>query len=109
MAGVTVSARPRACAQCGAKDREIYVPEAEAEHWIVPFWQPQQKELNAGQRAQGWQRREFQGLPGIERLLCRDCINDNARRDRIWREMRSAAEKIEKQEDENPYLILCEA
>lgn len=100
----------RVCSQCRSVDREILIPGAAAEHWVVPElrWLPAGGAMTRREAAAGWAQRMVQGKPAIERLTCRECLNLNAVRDGVWAAMRADARGLEQKTVDRYYLSLCE-
>ncbi len=67
------------------------------------------EELTPRLARQGFKHRApFQGKPVIERFICRECLNENDLRDRVWGEMKDSAKRLEKKvsSDEEYYAVL---
>jgi hypothetical protein len=103
----------RQCAQCKTPDREIKREGEASEHFVVPEIRYLSGKLKWDEkfRKQGWVPRAFQGRDAMERMTCRNCLVSNALRDRVWGDMRTQANRMEKPADENAeyYRNLCEA
>lgn len=98
----------RNCSQCGAPD-QIHVlnsrePEdpSSVEHFVRPeirYLKPTEA-FSEKHKRQGWTQRNFQGRPALIRYTCVDCMNANDVRDRVWGQLRSDAQKLEKGSNE---------
>jgi len=110
----------RTCCQCGRPDQPIPTPDVDGRgepivyHSVVPDVREikSTEELTPRLMRQGFRHRApFQGKQVIERFICRECLNENDLRDRVWGEMRADAKRMEKKvsSDEEYYAVLNEA
>lgn len=100
----------RVCSQCGAEDRPIEMPGEEPQHFVVPQWKLAPKGVTQAQVKAGWTPRQYSGKSGMERLVCRDCLNANALRDQVWGNLRREALALERRGDEDKFWQqFCEA
>lgn len=98
----------RKCCRCGAEDREVAAPGEEPEHFVVPELRWLAGPMSKANEQRGWQFKMWQGKPAMVRSVCRPCLNAQALEERIWRELRSNARKLEDGSEERYYQDLCE-
>lgn len=111
---VATASRARLCSQCKAPDRAIHQPGERPLHFVVPEiryllrGEPFKESLRHG----GWHPRKWQGQEAMERMICRDCLDSNLARDRVWAQLKDAARKMEGSRSGNTnagyYAALCE-
>ena len=88
----------RTCCQCGAADYEIVRKGLDSVHSVVP----QVRYLETGEefqprcRLKGWAPKVVQGRQAMYRMICVHCLNENEVRDRVWRQLKQDASKLER-------------
>jgi hypothetical protein len=102
----------RTCAQCKVEDHEILQAGGESTHFVVPeikYLGRAEDFSPLRQGRKGWTPKVFQGRPGMVRMLCVNCLNENRVRDKVWNELRQDALKLEKTKspDNDFYAVLC--
>lgn len=117
----------RGCCQCGKLDYELPGPEDDPSRHFVQIELRHLESMRGMERAEdrsdplkilrmkrrGWRFRDrcaCHGKPAVDRLICMDCLNQNAIQDTIQSEYRRVALAMEKPktETENFYLALCD-